>query len=53
MKGTFRSVVCRNSQPHPYVQMVLHACHGYKYANYTMKVNNTEDFQMSGNSPIE
>ena len=35
MKGTFRSVVCRNSQPHPYVQMVLRACHGYKYANST------------------
>ena len=25
MKGTFHSVVCRNSQPHPYVQMVLRA----------------------------
>ena len=25
MKGTFRSVVCRNSQSHPYVQMVLRA----------------------------
>ena len=25
MKGIFRSAVCRNSQPHPYVQMVLRA----------------------------
>ena len=52
MRGTFRSVVW-NSQPHPYVQMVLRACLGYKYANYTRKVNNTEDFQMSGISPTE
>ena len=38
MKDTFRSVVYRNSQPHPYVQMVLRAL---------ASVNNTVDFQMS------
>ena len=38
MKGTFRSVVW-NSQPHPYVQMVLRGCLAYMYANYTMKVS--------------
>ena len=53
MKGTFRSVVW-NSQPHPYVQMVLRAlASAFVYANYTMKVNNSGDFQMSGNSPTE
>ena len=32
---------------------VARACLWYKYANYTMKVNKTEDFQMSGNSPTK
>ena len=32
---------------------VARACLAYMYANYTMKVNNTEDVQMSGNSPTD
>ena len=44
MKGTFRFVVYRNSQPHPYVQMVLRAL---------ASVNNTVHFQMSSKWNLE
>ena len=49
MKGTSRSIVRRNPQPHPYVQMVLRGL----VSDYTLKVNNTENFQMSSKSELE
>ena len=49
MKGTSRSIVRRNPQPHSHVQMVLREL----VSDYTLKVNNTENFQMSSKWELE